>query len=122
MIFQTTELAGVLLVTPERIPDERGYFVKTWGLDDFSAQGLNPRMVARNASYNRERGTLRGMHFQRPPHAEAKLVAPLTGVVYDVAVDLRPESPTFMRWVGRELNADSGEMLYIPEGFAHGYI
>ena len=122
MIFTPTELAGVMLITPERIPDERGFFTKTWGQDDFEANGLNPRMVARNMSYNRERGTLRGMHFQRAPHAEAKLICAMAGAIYDVALDLRRDSPTFARWVARELRAETGEMLYVPEGCAHGFM
>src|SRR5215472_7833227 len=117
MIFTPTEIEGVVLVTPERIPDERGFFVKTWGRDDFEAQGLNPNMVARNMSFNREKGTLRGMHFQRAPYAEAKLISALVGSVFDVAIDLRPESSTFGKWVGRELRADTGALLYVPEGF-----
>jgi dTDP-4-dehydrorhamnose 3,5-epimerase len=122
MIFTTTELAGVVLITPERIADERGFFTKTWGEDDFVANGLNPRMLARNMSFNRQAATLRGMHFQRPPHAEAKLISALTGAIYDVALDLRKESPTFGKWVARELRAETGEMLYVPEGCAHGFI
>ncbi len=122
MIFTPTELAGVVLITPERIPDERGFFTKTWGEDDFGANGLNPRMVARNLSFNRQTGTLRGMHFQRPPHAEAKLICALTGSIHDVALDLRRDSPTFGKWVARELRAETGEMLYVPEGCAHGFI
>ena len=121
MRFEHTEIEGVILITPERIPDERGFFVKTWGEDDFEAHGL-AHMIARNQSYNRTKGTLRGMHFQRPPHSEAKLVSPLSGSIFDVAVDLRPESPTYLKWVGRELNSDTGAMLYVPEGFAHGFI
>ncbi len=122
MLFQKTEIADVILITPERIPDERGYFVKTWGQDEFEANGLRTQMIARNMSYNRQRGTLRGMHFQRAPHAEAKLLSPLTGAIFDVAIDLRQASPTYLRWVGRELRAESGEMLYVPEGCAHGFI
>ena len=121
MIFTQTDIDGVLLITPERIPDERGYFVKTWGQDDFEAGGL-ARMVARNMSYNRAKGTLRGMHFQRQPHAEAKLVSPLSGAIYDVALDLRTGSPSYGRWVARELRAETGVMLYVPEGCAHGFI
>ena len=121
MIFTRTDIEGVLLITPERIPDERGYFVKTWGQDDFDANGL-ARMVARNMSYNRQVGTLRGMHFQREPHAEAKLVSPLTGAIYDVALDLRRDSPSYGRWVGKVLRAAAGDMLYVPEGCAHGFI
>ncbi len=121
MIFTQTEIDGVLLITPERIPDERGFFVKTWSQDDFEASGL-AHMVARNMSYNRLRGTLRGLHFQREPHAEAKLVSPLTGAIYDVALDLRRESPSYGKWVARELRAETGGMLYVPEGCAHGFI
>src|SRR5579864_2784085 len=99
MLFQKTEIADVILITPERIPDERGYFVKTWGQDEFEANGLRTQMIARNMSYNRQRGTLRGMHFQRAPHAEAKLLSPLTGAIFDVAIDLRQASPTYLRWV-----------------------
>ncbi|HEX8969234.1 MAG TPA: dTDP-4-dehydrorhamnose 3,5-epimerase family protein, partial [Chloroflexota bacterium] len=95
---------------------------KTWGEDDFAQYGLKPRMVGRNMSYNRETATLRGMHFQRAPHAETKLVSVLAGSIWDVAVDVRHDSPTRGKWVGRELRAETGEMLYIPEGFAHGYI
>src|SRR5215471_7725792 len=122
MIFTPTEIDGVVLITPERIPDERGFFVKTWGRDDFEAQGLNPDIVARNMSYNREKGTLRGMHFQRAPHVEAKLISPLVGAIYDVAIDLRKDSATYGKWFGTELRAETGEMLYVPEGCAHGFI
>ena len=121
MRFEQTEIDGVILITPERIPDERGYFVKTWGEDDFEAHGL-ARMVARNLSYNRSERTLRGMHFQHAPHAEAKLISPVSGAIFDVAIDLRQDSLTFMKWVGRELRAGTGDMLYVPEGCAHGFI
>jgi dTDP-4-dehydrorhamnose 3,5-epimerase len=119
--FTPTEIPDVVLITPERFEDERGYFVKTWGLDDFDAYGLD-RMVARNMSFNRQQGTLRGMHFQHPPHTEAKLISAVAGAIYDVALDLRPDSESFGAWVGRELRADSGAMLYVPQGFAHGFI
>lgn len=122
MLFTPTEIEGVVLITPERIPDERGFFTKTWGEDDFEAFGLNPRMVARNMSYNRHKGTLRGMHFQRPPHSEAKLVSATAGAIYDVALDLRLDSPSYGCWVARELRAETGEMLYVPEGCAHGFM
>jgi dTDP-4-dehydrorhamnose 3,5-epimerase len=121
MRFEHTEIAGVILITPERIPDERGYFVKTWGDDDFEVHGL-AHMVARNLSYNRREGTLRGMHFQHAPHAEAKLVCALRGAIFDLAVDLRPDSSTYLKWVGKDLRAETGDMLYIPEGCAHGFI
>jgi dTDP-4-dehydrorhamnose 3,5-epimerase len=122
MIFESTQIPDVVLITPQRFIDDRGYFTQTWGEDEFEAHGLNPRVVARNVSYNVEARTLRGMHFQQAPHAEAKLVCCTLGAIYDVAIDLRPESPTFTRWVGAELRADSGTMLYVPEGFAHGYL
>jgi dTDP-4-dehydrorhamnose 3,5-epimerase len=121
MRFEHTDIDGVILITPERIPDERGYFVKTWGEDDFEAHGL-AHMVARNLSYNRSEGTLRGMHFQHAPHAEAKLICALQGAIYDVALDLRQDSSTYLRWVGKELRAETGDMLYVPEGCAHGFI
>src|SRR5438270_3833066 len=122
MIFTTTDIEGVVVITPERIPDDRGFFAKTWGQDDFESFGLNPQMVARNVSYNREKGTLRGMHFQLAPHQEAKLVSPLVGSIYDVAIDLRPESASYLKWVGKELHAETSEMIYIPEGCAHGFV
>lgn len=122
MLFTPTEIEGVIAITPERIPDGRGYFAKTWGQDEFEARGLNAQMVARNVSYNRERGTLRGMHFQHAPHAECKLVSVVAGAIWDVALDLREGSPSYRRWVARELRADSGDMLYVPEGLAHGFI
>jgi dTDP-4-dehydrorhamnose 3,5-epimerase len=122
MQFESTRIPDVKLVTPERLHDERGYFTKTWGAEDFEAQHLNPRLVARNAAYNRAPGTLRGMHFQDDPHAQAKLVACQRGAIYDVAIDLRPDSATFRQWVGVELRADGDVMLYVPEGFAHGYL
>ncbi|MBV9580442.1 MAG: dTDP-4-dehydrorhamnose 3,5-epimerase [Chloroflexi bacterium] len=122
MRFQETKIAGVVLITPDRFDDERGYFARTWGLDDFEAQGLTTRVVSRNVSYNRENGTLRGMHFQHPPYSEVKVVACLIGSVFDVAVDLRPDSPTFGEWYGAELTQGNGAILYVPEGCAHGYL
>jgi dTDP-4-dehydrorhamnose 3,5-epimerase len=122
MIFQSTDVEGVVLVTEERFKDERGFFARTWGQDEFEANGLNPHMVQRNLSYNRKTGTLRGMHYQLPPHAEVKLVSCLVGAIYDVAIDLRRDSPTFGKWAGAELRPESGAMLYIPEGCAHGFL
>jgi dTDP-4-dehydrorhamnose 3,5-epimerase len=122
MRFEETTVQGVWLITPDRFDDERGFFARTWGSDEFEANGLDARMVQRNVSYNRARGPLRGMHYQKPPHPEDKLVACLVGSVYDVAMDIRPESPTFGRWFGAELRADNGAMLYVPQGCAHGYL
>src|ERR1051326_1580054 len=122
MQFQHTQVQDVVVVTPDRFSDERGFFARTWGRDELERFGLDARVVQRNMAYNRARGTLRGMHFQHPPYAENKIVECLVGAIYDVAVDLRPDSPTFGRWVGTELRASEGVMLYVPEGCAHGYI
>jgi dTDP-4-dehydrorhamnose 3,5-epimerase len=122
MQFESTAVAEVYLVRPDRFDDERGYFARTWGADEFEARGLSTRVVQRNLSFNTHTGTLRGMHYQRPPYAEVKLVSCLVGAIFDVAIDLRPDSPTYCRWVGAELRADSGAMLYVPEGCAHGYL
>src|SRR5690349_16451879 len=106
MRFNETTLEGVWLITPDRFDDERGFFARTWGLDEFEAHGLDGRMVQRNVSYNRHTGTLRGMHFQKAPYEEVKVVSCLVGAVYDVAIDIRPDSPTFGRWFGAELRAE----------------
>jgi dTDP-4-dehydrorhamnose 3,5-epimerase len=122
MRFEQTSVDGVWLVTPDRFDDERGFLARTWGLDEFEAHGLHGQIVQRNVSYNRAAATLRGMHFQRAPFAEVKLVSCLVGAIYDVAVDIRPESPTFGRWFGAELRGETGAMLYVPAGCAHGYL
>lgn len=121
MFFKETELKGVFVIEPEIIEDERGFFACSWSPVEFEKHGLNRRLVQCNISFNKKRGTLRGMHFQAKPHQEAKLVRCTRGGIYDVAVDLRPESPTRYRWVAAELTADNYHMLYVPEGFAHGY-
>lgn len=120
MIFTATKLAGAYIIEPERFSDERGFFTRTFDQDAFVARGLNPLIVQCNISYSRVRGTLRGMHFQAAPHAETKLVRCTAGAVYDVIVDLRPDSPTFCQWISVELSADNRRLLYVPEGFAHG--
>lgn len=122
MLIQDTSVADVKQITPEFLFDERGFFARTWAEDVFAAHGLQTRVVQRNLSFNREPGTLRGMHFQRAPHAEVKIISCLMGAMYDVALDLRPESPTYRGWFGAELRADTGAMLYVPEGCAHGYL
>jgi dTDP-4-dehydrorhamnose 3,5-epimerase len=122
MIFESTDVQGVMLITPDRFDDNRGFFARTWGQDEFESHGLLARMVQRNLTYNSAAGTLRGMHFQYSPHAETKVVSCLAGAVYDVAIDLRRDSPTRGKWFGAELRPESGRMLYIPEGCAHGYI
>jgi dTDP-4-dehydrorhamnose 3,5-epimerase len=121
VIFTETDLENAFVVDLERREDERGFFARAWCADEFADAGLSTRVVQCNVSFNRHRGTLRGMHYQVPPHAEAKLVRCTRGAIYDVIIDLRPESPTYKRWAGFELSAENGRALYVPEGFAHGY-
>lgn len=122
MKFTETGLSGAWLIEPDFISDERGFFARTYCRTEFTAKGLRPDFVQSNISYNKLRGTLRGMHFQEVPHAEAKLVRCTQGALYDVIIDLRSESPTFTRWFGIELTADNRKALYVPEGFAHGFL
>jgi dTDP-4-dehydrorhamnose 3,5-epimerase len=121
MIFHETKLSGAFIVNPERICDDRGFFARTWCASEFTARGLNPQLVQCSVSFNQHAGTLRGMHFQLAPCAETKLVRCTMGVVFDVILDLRPSSPTFKHWLAVELSAENRRMLYIPEGFAHGF-
>src|SRR6516225_3201660 len=120
MIFQETSIAGVFVLGPELVEDERGAFARTWCRQELGARGLNVNLAQCSLSFNKKKGTLRGMHYQAAPHQEAKLVRCTRGALYDVALDLRPGSPTFRRWVGVELSADNRRMLYVPEGCAHG--
>lgn len=122
MIIEETALKGVMIVSLKRIADDRGFFARTFCAREFQAAGLNSGFVQANMSYSRSRGTLRGLHYQIAPFQEAKLVRCVVGAIYDVAVDLRSDSPTFRRWLGVELSAENGTMLYVPEGFAHGYL
>ena len=121
MIFQATALAGVWIVEPEPATDERGFFARTWCRQEFAARGLNPGLAQCSVSWNEARGTLRGMHYQAAPHAEAKLVRCTRGAIHDVALDVRRGSPTFGRWIAAELTADNRRMLYVPAGVAHGF-
>jgi dTDP-4-dehydrorhamnose 3,5-epimerase len=121
MKFSATRLPDAVLVEPERHADARGYFVRTFCVEEFAAHGLATRFPQCSQSHTRARGTLRGMHFQRAPHAEAKLVRCVAGAIFDVIVDLRPGSPGYLRWQGFELSAANGCALYVPEGFAHGF-
>jgi dTDP-4-dehydrorhamnose 3,5-epimerase len=121
MIFTQAELPGAFVVDLERREDDRGFFARAWCATEFSDHGLNPRLVQANLSFNDHEGTLRGMHFQREPAAEAKLIRCTRGSIFDAIVDLRADSPTFKRWIGVELSADNRRALYVPEGFAHGY-
>lgn len=121
MFFTEAKLKGAFVIGLDRKADLRGFFARTFCVQEFEAHGLSPRVVQCNMSYNRHRGTLRGMHWQAPPSAEAKLVRAVRGSVLDVIVDLRPGSPTYLQHVAVELTASNGQMLYIPEGFAHGF-
>ncbi len=122
MRFLTTTVAGVHVVEQERHVDERGFFARTWCAQEFEQNGLEPRLVQCSVSFNHRRGTLRGLHYQAPPAAEVKLVRCTRGALFDVALDLRPDSPTFRQWVGVELSEASGRALYIPRGCAHGFL
>ena len=119
--FRETELKGAFVIEPERFDDERGFFARSFSHREFEAHGVEARLVECNISFNRRRHTIRGMHFQRAPHAQAKLVRCTAGAIYDVIIDLRPGSETFARWVGVELSAENRAMLYVPAGFAHGF-
>lgn len=122
MIFNATRLAGVFDIELELYQDERGFFARSWCRKEFEQHSLNPRLVQCNVSFNHKRGTLRGLHLQSEPHAEAKLVRCTRGAIFDVAVDLRPGSQTYLKWVGATLSADNRRALYIPEGCAHGFL
>jgi dTDP-4-dehydrorhamnose 3,5-epimerase len=119
--FLETPLADVWVIEPERLGDERGWFARTFDAKEFEARGLNPEVVQCNASYNEHEGTLRGLHYQAAPHGESKLVRCVRGAIFDVAVDLRPQSPTYCRWHGVQLSAENGVAFYIPAGLAHGF-
>ena len=121
MIFTETKLKGAYVIDLERVTDERGFFARRWCVKEFSSHGLSPAIVQVNIGHSATRGTIRGMHFQTAPHAEVKVVYCSRGALYDVMIDLRDGSPTKGQWVGAELTADNGRMLYVPEGFAHGY-
>ena len=121
MIFTETKLKGAYLIEPERLEDERGFFARTFCIQEFEAHSLNPSVVQCSVSYNKKKGTLRGMHYHVAPHAEVKVVRCTRGSIYDVMIDLRPQSATFKQWVAVELTAENRRMLYIPEGFAHGF-
>lgn len=121
MKFLPTELADAVLIEMEKHVDARGAFARTMCVEEFAAAGIETRYPQASLSYNRLAGTVRGMHFQRAPHAEAKVVRCVRGAIFDVIIDLRPGSPTHRHWQGFELTADNGRSLYIPKGFAHGF-
>jgi dTDP-4-dehydrorhamnose 3,5-epimerase len=122
MIFHKTKISGAFEIHLEPKRDERGFFARTWCQKEFESNGLNPRLVQCSVSFNARKGTLRGMHFQAVPCAEAKLVRCTKGSIYDVVLDLRVQSPTFKQWIGVILTAQNRKMLYVPEGCAHGFL
>jgi dTDP-4-dehydrorhamnose 3,5-epimerase len=122
MIFHETRLPGAWLIEIRKLEDERGFFARSFCQREFEEHGLDPAVAQCNISQNKRQGTLRGMHFQLPPSAEAKLVRCTRGAVYDAIIDLRPASPAFLRWEAFELSSADYRMLYIPKGFAHGFL
>lgn len=121
MKFTPTPLAGAWLIEPELLTDERGFFARTWCRREFEQHGLTAGLAQCNISFTQRKGTIRGLHFQRPPHAEAKLVRCTAGAIYDVIVDLRPDSPTLHHWFAAELSAENRRLLFAPADFAHGF-
>jgi len=122
MIFTELPLSGVFLIETEAVEDERGFFARTYCRKEFFEKGLNTEIVQTSISFNRLRGTVRGMHYQIAPYEETKLVRVTQGAIYDVALDLRPNSPTYLGWHGVELNRKNHLALYIPKGVAHGFM
>jgi len=121
MIFTETRLKGAYIIEIEPLEDERGFFARSFCQKEFEQHGLNFSIVQCNLSYNKKKGTLRGMHYQMAPHKEAKLVSCIKGAIYDVIIDLRPNSPTCSQWLAVELSSENNNMIYVPEGFAHGF-
>lgn len=121
MTFLETKIPDAFLIALDTSEDERGFFARTFCENEFRARGLDPRIAQCSISFNKRKGTLRGMHYQVSPHAEAKLVRCARGTIYDVIVDIRESSPTYRQWEGIELSATNGKMLYIPKGVAHGF-
>jgi dTDP-4-dehydrorhamnose 3,5-epimerase len=122
MTFHETKLPGVFEIHLEPKPDERGFFARSWCQKEFESHGLNPKLVQCSVSFNTRKGTLRGIHYQAAPFAEAKVVRCTIGAIYDVVLDLRPQSPTFKEWIGMRLTAMNRHMLYVPEGCGHGFL
>lgn len=121
MIFRPTQIAGVWLIEAERIADERGHFARTYDAGEFAERGLEAAIAQCSVSFNARAGTLRGLHYQAEPHAEAKLVRCTRGAIHDVALDLRPDSPTYLDSYAAELSAENGSALFVPAGCAHGF-
>jgi dTDP-4-dehydrorhamnose 3,5-epimerase len=122
VIFKAAPLAGAFIVEMEKLEDERGFFARSWCRDEFRTHGLNPQLAQCSVSFNEKKGTLRGMHYQARPHEEAKLIRCTRGSIHDVIIDIRPASVTFRRHLAIVMNPSDGRMLYVPEGFAHGFL
>jgi len=122
MIFNELKIPGAYEIYPEIFADERGFFARSWCSKEFASHGLSPILAQCNISASTRQGTLRGMHFQAPPYAESKLVRCTKGSIYDVVLDLRPQSPTFKKWAAVTLTAPKHNMIYIPEGCGHGFM
>ena len=122
MIFSEAKVKGAYIVEIERLVDERGFFARTWCLRELREQGLDSNLAQCSISFNHKRGTMRGMHIQLPPHAETKLVRCTQGAIYDVVLDLRTNSSTYMQWDGLELSVENRKALYVPKGCAHGFL
>jgi len=121
MIFADTLLSGVFIIDPEPLEDARGFFARIWCEREYATHGLNTRIVQASVSLNKRKGTLRGLHYQAAPHQETKLVRCTRGAIFDVVVDLRPDSATYCRYVSALLSAENHRMIYVPEGCAHGF-
>lgn len=122
MIFTETKIKGVYILEIKKLGDERGFFGRSWCRNEMEAHGLNPDVVQANTSFSHHKGTLRGMHYQKHPFEETKLIRCTKGAIYDVVIDLRPDSSTYRNWFGIELSENNYKMLYVPEKFAHGFI
>lgn len=121
MIFKELGISGVYLITPEKHEDNRGFFARSYCQKEFEALGLHTSFVQCNLSFNAKKGTLRGMHYQKPPHEEVKAVSVPRGAIYDVVLDIRPNSPTYGKWISETLSEENYNTLYIPRGLAHGF-
>jgi dTDP-4-dehydrorhamnose 3,5-epimerase len=122
MVFSETKLKGAFVINLKRLEDERGFFARTFCQKEFKEHGLNTQIAQANISYNKKRGTFRGMHMQLAPYEESKLIKCTRGAIYDVIIDMRISSDTYRQWIGVELTAENHQLLYVPEGFAHGFI
>lgn len=121
MIFHETKLKGAYIIELEKMEDERGFFARSYCRKEFEAHGINFKIVQCNISFNEKKGTLRGMHYQKPPYCEEKLVCCVSGAIYDVIIDLRSSSASFGKWFSAKLTQANNKMVYIPKGFAHGF-